>query len=96
MKLSESFELNQGLRGRSNSYKSGIPKLRSNSNAGLNISGSSSTTECSILKNQDSISITGKPPRVPILKTNQTKIKDKTDPIFVEIDDEKYYISEYR
>ena len=96
--LSESFEITPALRGRSNPYKSSLPKLRNGSSSILNISGSSNTTESSMLKMQESFSTTGKPPRVPLLKTNQVKQKEKEkiDSIFVEINDEKYYLSEYR
>lgn len=96
-KLSDCFEYASVSRGRSNNYKPSIPRLRSGSSA-LNISSASNTTECSILKMQDSFSVTGKPPRVPLLKTIQVKQKEKekNETIFLDIDDEKFYISEYR
>ena len=97
-RINESFELCQGMRGRSNTYKSSIPKLRNGSSNALNISGSSNTTECSLLKMQDSFSIPGKPPRVPLLRTNQVKQKEKekNEGILVEIEEDKYYVNEYR
>lgn len=91
--FNESFENTSGLRGKS--FNKPVSKLR-NSSTGLNVSGSSITTDSSMLKNQDSFNIVGKPPRVPMLKTFQVKQKEKNDQIFVEIDDEKYYINEYR
>lgn len=93
-KLNENFDSGPISRTRSLIHRPTLPKLRSVSNHTLNTSTASNTTENSILRIQDSFSVNGKPPRVPILKTGQTRQKEKSE-IFNEIDD-KYYYREYK
>ena len=93
-RLNESLDLTGSTRTRSIIHRPHIPKLRSGSNPALNTSTASNTTENSFLKNQDSFSVSGKPPRVPILKTSQMRQKEKSE-AFSEVDD-KYFYSEYK
>jgi hypothetical protein len=92
-RLNESLDFSAS-RTRSIIHRPHIPKLRSGSNPTLNTSTASNTTENSFLKIQDSFSISGKPPRVPMLKTSQVRQKEKSENLS-EIDD-KYFYSEFK
>lgn len=93
-KANENLESISISRTRSLIHRPTLPKLRSVSNHNLNTSNASNTTESSILRCHDSFSISGKPPRVPILKTGQVRQKEKSE-IFNEVDD-KFYYKEFR
>ncbi|OMJ93038.1 hypothetical protein SteCoe_4121 [Stentor coeruleus] len=94
--LCENLEFPSISRGRGSSRRPTLPKLRHGSSI-LNNSGSLNTTECSYHKKEDSFSISGKPPRVPVLRTGQLKPKERNDNLLIEnIDYEKYYIAEYQ
>lgn len=72
-------------------------KIRSGSNTALNNSCLSGTTDSSILKHNDFFSLSGKPPRVPLLRTNQIRAKERANETStVDCDNDKYHFSEYQ
>lgn len=94
--LCENLEFPSLSRGRGSSRRPTLPKLRHGSSI-LNNSGSLNTTECSYHKKEDSFSISGKPPRVPVLRTGQLKPKERNETLLIEnLDYEKFYIAEYQ
>lgn len=94
--LHDSFEFPSIMRGRSSKDKSMIPKLRHYSNI-LSISGSSNTTESSFHKKDDSLNISNKPPRIPVLRTGHNKNKDRIESSIIEnAEEEKFHLTEYQ
>ncbi|OMJ72141.1 hypothetical protein SteCoe_29478 [Stentor coeruleus] len=84
------------MRGRNSTDKSMIPKLRHYSSI-LSISGSSNATESSFHKKDDSLNISNKPPRVPVLRTGPNKNKERIECSIIENhEEEKFHLTEYQ
>ena len=93
----ESFEFSSGRRARNSRVSRNYVKIRSGSNNALNNSCSSGTTDSSILKHNDFFSLSGKPPRVPLLRTNHVRNKERVNENSVsDCDNEKYHFNEYQ